>query len=557
MFSKRPLPHDRLNEPPAQRLRTNMADLFLQNDVSGLRTHSLFQDAHDCDLPGFQRLANVGTHPQNIARGIRRALLKGTQWPKLYYARVRVWDKRQQRESTAWLPFLLPHEILASIGKVNDATDLLDTSHLCADSLRNLNHAKSQLGENDIVGMGLWGDGCPCNWDRTESIEVFSLNFPGITAWSNLRLPLAVISKKFVVTGHTFDDILDVIAWSFRACAVGKYPSQRHDESAFTQLDSKRRKLAGKSLPVKAALCEIRGDWMFLKETFRLPAWNEKAGCCFKCKIIPSEIKQCGEDAAWRKNRLDHWGILQRMLEQGKEVSPLFSAPCFRVDLFQIDWLHCADHGITADFLGNLFYFILVKFEGDSRRARCQNLWLRLQSWYDLHGVTDRLGELKVTMLKQPKTPPKLRSKAAEARALVPFAKYIANAMLSDTDVVEHCAKQAAVFLDSCYACLSASQFHQAVLADSCRKFCLLYCSLSNHTSDALAWRVKPKMHMFQELCEMGEGTLPSLCWTYRDEDFGGSIAKYSRSRGGKNSPLSRGRNVLNAFLAKNKVPVL
>ena len=43
--------------------------------------------------------------------------------------------------------------------------------------------------------------------------------------------------------------------------------------------------------------------------------------------------------------------------------------------------------------------------------------------------------------------------------------------------------------------------------------------------------------------------------WTYRDEDFGGTVAKYSKRRGGKNTPLSTGRNVLMNFYAKHRVP--
>ena len=56
MFSKRPLPEDRLNLPKEKRLRSNIGDLYLSNDVSGQRTQTLMDDAHDADVQGFRRL---------------------------------------------------------------------------------------------------------------------------------------------------------------------------------------------------------------------------------------------------------------------------------------------------------------------------------------------------------------------------------------------------------------------------------------------------------------------------------------------------------------------
>ena len=71
-------------------------------------------------------------------------------------------------------------------------------------------------------------------------------------------------------------------------------------------------------------------------------------------------------------------------------------------------------------------------------------------------------------------------------------------------------------------------------------------------------WRLKPKMHLLQELCEMREQpSNPSLFWTYRDEDFGGSIAHISRRRGGKNSSSSTATSVLDRFIAQTVVPTL
>ena len=67
--------------------------------------------------------------------------------------------------------------------------------------------------------------------------------------------------------------------------------------------------------------------------------------------------------------------VMQRILEQGENVSPLFTAPWVQTSIFKMDWLHSADHGITADFAGNLLHMIMRKMPGRSDKIRCQRLW--------------------------------------------------------------------------------------------------------------------------------------------------------------------------------------
>ena len=91
---------------------------------------------------------------------------------------------------------------------------------------------KLSAGDVPMVPIGLWGDGVPCNWDRTESVEVVSMNLPGQDGqWGPLRIPLVAISKKDVGP-NTMDDLMGVIAWSLRYLAAGFWPSSRHDGSA-------------------------------------------------------------------------------------------------------------------------------------------------------------------------------------------------------------------------------------------------------------------------------------------------------------------------------------
>ena len=155
---------------------------------------------------------------------------------------------------------------------------------------------------------------------------------------------------------------------------------------------------------------------------------------------------------------------------------------------------------------------------------------------------------------KSASVPPKLRGRAAEVRGLVPFAAQVAQELLSDADPVESTAKQCASHLLACYNCLAAASYCPDQLADHSRRLCLLWVALEAATpEDHTIWRVKPKLHLFQELCE--SGSRPSTCWTYRDEDFGGCLAKLSRRRGGKKSPFSTAQSVLYRFIAQHPAP--
>ena len=213
-------------------------------------------------------------------------------------------------------------------------------------------------------------------------------------------------------------------------------------------------------------------------------------------------------------------------------MSPLFKIPWVTVDIFRVDWLHCADQGISADFLGNLFMILLNKLPGRNQKERTRELWLRIVAFYDTNGVEARLTGLVHTMIKQDSKKPKLRCSAAQCRALVPFAQQCAEELLSDAQPLEQAAKVAAKELNECYRCLGSDcMFHADLLKDHSIRFALQYVALHDAYSDDVRFALKPKLHMFLELCS--EGSRPACFWTYRDEDYGGTVAKLSRRRGG------------------------
>jgi hypothetical protein len=219
---------------------------------------------------------------------------------------------------------------------------------------------------------------------------------------------------------------------------------------------------------------------------------------------------------------------------------------------FLIDWLHAADQGISAVFLASVFLFVLPKFPGDCEADRLSALFVSMCAYYNHHSIESRLDNLTLKMLGK-KSKPRLRAEAAEVRALINFACEVVDTHLSDPDLVGQSVKIAAKHLQTCYAMLSPANYRPEVLAVSSRKFCILLIELNKRNP---VFRILPKIHLFQELCEMST-ICPSLTWCYRDEDFGGSVASYSRVRGGANRALNIDKSVLLKFIAQHKLPRL
>ena len=91
---------------------------------------------------------------------------------------------------------------------------------------------------------------------------------------------------------------------------------------------------------------------------------------------------------------------------------------------------------MAPDFLGNLCWHTLPKL-APSRKAAVSALFKEMRQWYQDNGVENRLLTLTELMIrKKANSSPKLRSKAAEARALVPFGAWFLICALTISIVV-------------------------------------------------------------------------------------------------------------------------
>ena len=207
--------------------------------------------------------------------------------------------------------------------------------------------------------------------------------------------------------------------------------------------------------------------------------------------------------------------------------------------------------------MGNVFHHMIAhQMNGANRKQRLAALHDLIRAYYDNHPeVHDRLVGLRGWGVK-PKgdKTPKLRCSAACARALIPFCDETCQALLSDADPIEQAMKIGSHHLHECYKCLSKDHGNwRTVLKTSSKNFCIQYHALER-TSGSKAWKVKPKMHHFLEMTN--SGSKPNMSWTYRDEDYGGSIAQLCRIKGGCWKKVrAYSSKMLVLFKTKNRAP--
>ena len=195
MYSKNTFLAERDQSSPAKRLRKNISDLYLAGGVSAQRAASLFEDSVAAGASNTEDLAVPVS--KNSQRDLRRKLLKNSKWPPLYEIEVPVLHQKTHAETLEKVVVLLPHEILFAIHLWNqDIASLFQISGMSELQQRSFltKTAELRLEASTTMPLGLWADGCPVKWDRSESIVVISLNFPGQTLdkYKRLRIPLCV-----------------------------------------------------------------------------------------------------------------------------------------------------------------------------------------------------------------------------------------------------------------------------------------------------------------------------------------------------------------------------
>ena len=300
MFSRNSQPASSSNAPAARAFQRDIEDLLAENLVSACRTARILDKASKAGIRGIKRTLRK-TFGRNHARDAQRSKLKWSKWPDYYFFRCRIFNRKTQEEETVEIPINLPSEILEVLWELGSAEALLSEANLDSAGKDHMKWMREQLGVESLLGWGLHGDGIPCNYDRTESVVMISLNLPGLSGRNGrMRIPL-VILPDYAVSENTFDDIMEVLAWSMRHMLDGIRPSCRHDGQPFNKSDDKRAKRAKKSgnLPFRACLNQVRADWDWMGKCFHFPFHNVGEGCCWLCKCKRNEVRETNN--SWKR----------------------------------------------------------------------------------------------------------------------------------------------------------------------------------------------------------------------------------------------------------------
>ena len=290
MFSRNSQPASSSTTPASQVFQEDVEDLLAENLVSAQRTSRLLDKATKAGIKGINPKLRK-TKGRNQARDAFKSKLKWSKWPGYYWFKCRLRDRRTGKEFTADIPINLPIEILEVLWELGSADALLSEANLDTAGKKHMEFMRTSLGEAQLLGWGMHGDGIPCNYDRTESVIMISLNLPGLAGRNGrMRIPL-VILPDHAVSQNTFDDINEVIAWQMRHLLIGSRPTCRHDGQAWKGSDLKRARKTG-SLPFKACVVQVRADWDWMGKCFHLPFHNVKEGCCWLCRCKRSQVNK-------------------------------------------------------------------------------------------------------------------------------------------------------------------------------------------------------------------------------------------------------------------------
>ena len=242
MLSKNKRPYDPETLEPRRRLRRNLQDLVATNSLSTQRIAEIAGDVNRVDSACFADLTRSRNKAGIQNRDVIGKFAKSTTWMPVYWAQVRCWDPKTSSVYKEWLAFDIPHEIVHALERTSvleklmalDGMDTLTREHLLSCELE---------AQCKLLGIGIWADGTPCNWDRSETVETLSMSLPGLTGdFKNMRIPITALSNKHVCH-ETWIDICAVLKWSLQVLATGQWPTCRHDGAPWRKSDTKRKYL--------------------------------------------------------------------------------------------------------------------------------------------------------------------------------------------------------------------------------------------------------------------------------------------------------------------------
>ena len=458
----------------------------------------------------FVALSNYGRNPKNLARDMKKHILRGVNMPEIFWWKVPTWDKNKACQVVVLFPFLLPHEMLRHMVNKNGVDDYFLGMESTYGPFAHSVMSKLGLSLDTCVALGFHGDGVP--YSKSDSIEILSWNILSIPGMD--RVPFTAISKQYIckcgcLGRHTYNSMLEVMKWSMLQLYIGRVSKFLPDGTEWER--SSKHLPPGTELPV-ALLIQARGDWPFLKQLFQVPQWNQEH-ICWLCRATKETYKITHSHSTWRTQRYAPNQFFHELREGDRQLCPLLELPGFSFASICLDWMHIMDLGVSPLIMGSLFFELISSSVAmqclvigvvalSTQAERVAALWQCLRAWYSENKQPSMLNNLTKEMISNDQKV-KLRAKAGECRYLVPFCVYVTRKV---QHLGEHWMTVAGLFqyLYKLQIMVSGlAEWDAAEAAEFCRLFCSLFEALSREAEEKgkHTWSMKPKLHLMQESC--------------------------------------------------------
>ena len=442
-----PRPKSQKQRDAEEEFGKELRKLFERNKVSAQDSYRILEKAQKCGLEFSNPVkdsswkTSKGSEPEkansNAARTLKRFMTRKNSWSNFYWAQIPLYNAKTKAVSQEWLPFLLPHEFLSDYfyqeGAVEEAMPVEGTYRS-----QRLAEVCKAWDSSVMVPLGLHGDGVPIHGRMNQStLDFLTINLPASECFQAERIPICCLEAKHNAGEETCLAICQVIAWSLRKLGEGIYPTERHDGEPFhSKKDAERRKLAGKPMPAKACLLEMRSDWDWNCKWYGTPANNQKCGCCWLCAAKPENWKSLSVEER-KKMSLQQADWLSSLENRGKATNPLFLLPGVTNWSLLPDWMHVADEGCAALAAGQILHELLPSYAAPNQEARVGLLWDHIQSIYEAREwpAEKKLPKLTLKDIKKPGKAAELDVKAAQCRHFVPVVAILTEKRVSKLEL--------------------------------------------------------------------------------------------------------------------------
>ena len=465
---------------------------------------------------------------------------------------------------------LLPHEVFASLysqspalfeylmsGGSNNVIDWWRNAQLC-DSAWCSSHpgVANQPDPAKRIPLGIHGDDAgmaglesvlAITWGSVSGAQVSTLD---------TRIAFTMVKTREVIDVVTMDEIYGVLVWSFEALTSGRFPSADHTGKLFSMTHHPDRYAKrGDFLAAGIVGCwsEMRGDWKFLKEAYRLKEhYNNHMHICHLCGVVKDTLNMGMIYTNFKQDALHRRTLVTsaefKALYMGRAFASLLLLPGFCIWRVYFDYMHTHDLGITQLVVPSVMKELSAPsstaFNGDGRQAKLDDAYRKYKRWASNNMVKSVVGRKFTVRIWCKGKYPHVTQNAAKAAAIRSMLYWL-DIVCSRHTTTAHDATRASMvksFVNADRTCRRAGRFltpaQHSTLCTHIETALVNYNALASESLNEGSYLYKciPKMHAATHVYDVR--TNPRRTHCYADEDMVGKLKKIYNACHGASAPM-------------------